>query len=225
MKYLLPVLILLMSIVYIFFIPSDPHAVKLLFKLIPMGLIIVYGYLQMPRERKRYHILMLIGLVFCMMGDGLLGWFVIGLTAFLIGHLFYMTSFFGRWHFSKIRFAMIIPIALYGVFMGQKLVQALIEDGKDSLIGPVLLYLVVISLMLWSAIMTGHKWAIIGSILFTISDSILSWNMFISDIANSGVLIMTTYYTAQFLIAYSIRTIGIDRNRTGAIRPGNSFGR
>ncbi|MNH46089.1 YhhN-like protein [compost metagenome] len=48
----------------------------------------------------------------------------------------------------------------------------------------------------------------IGAILFTISDSVLSWNMFVSDITHSGIYIMTTYYSAQFCIAYSLKTLG-----------------
>lgn len=203
-KYGLPLIILLMSILYIFFIPSDPMAVKLLFKLIPMWLMIGYAFLQLPSSRTRTHYLMLAGLFFCMLGDGLLVWFVAGLTAFLIGHLCYMTGFFSRWRFSVIRFASIVPIAVYSFFMGKELIAALQLSGEDTLIIPVLAYITVISFMLWSAIMTGNPWAIVGSILFVISDSILSWNMFVSDIPNAGVLIMTTYYSAQFLIARSL---------------------
>ncbi|UVI27537.1 lysoplasmalogenase [Paenibacillus spongiae] len=211
-KYGLPALILFMGVLYIFFIPADPHAVKLLFKLIPMWLILLYAYLRMPRDRNRYHATTLIGLFFCMLGDGLLQWFVIGLSAFLIGHIFYLTSFITKWRFSKARFATIIPIAAFAVYMGAELVQALIHDGNEALIAPVLLYIVVISLMGWTAIMTGNKWAIMGSLLFLVSDSILSWNMFISDIAYSGVLIMTTYYAAQFLIAHSSQTMDIEKS-------------
>lgn len=207
-RYRLPALILLMSLLYIFVIPSDPHAVKLLFKLIPMWLMIAYAYLQIPVPRRRDHVLLVLGLFFCMLGDGLLDWFVVGLTAFLIGHLFYMASFFRNWQFSKIRLATAAPIALFGLFMGRELVRALIHDQSDSLIIPVIFYICVISLMTWSAMMTGNKLAMIGSLLFTVSDSILSWNMFVSAVEFSNVLIMITYYAAQFCIASSIRTLG-----------------
>lgn len=178
----------------------------MLFKLIPMWLIITYAYLQIPTtDRKRHQIFILIGLFFCMLGDGLLSMFIIGLSAFLIGHLFYTASFLSRWRFSKARFSIIIPLALYGLYMGRELIQALVRDGKENLIIPVMIYLVVISFMALTAMMTGHLWAIIGSLLFVVSDSILSWNMFISDVTYSGPLIMTTYYAAQFLLAYSLR--------------------
>lgn len=207
-KYGLPAMIAIMGLLYIFFIPSDPEAVKLLFKLIPMWLIIGYAYLQFPAQRRWHHWVVLLGLFFCMLGDGLLRWFVVGLFAFLIGHLFYLTAFFGRWSFSKLRVWTIVPIALYALFMSNRLVVALLDDGKGELAVPVMLYVIVISLMTWSAMMTGSKWAIVGSILFTVSDSILSWNKFVADVAYSGPLIMTTYYAAQFCIASSIRAFG-----------------
>ena len=200
----LPLLILMMSILYIFVIPSEPMPVNLLFKLIPMWLIIGYAYLRFPSVKTKTHWLMLAGLFFCMLGDGLLIWFVVGLSAFLIGHLFYMSAFFTRWQFSPLRLASILPIAIYSFIMGRELVTALQNDGNNGLVIPVIAYIIVISLMLWSAVMTANKSAMAGSLLFVISDSILSWNMFVSDIAYSNVLIMTTYYAAQFLIARSI---------------------
>ncbi|MGE6258456.1 lysoplasmalogenase [Heyndrickxia sporothermodurans] len=206
-NYWLPILILVTGVLYIFFIPADPVPLKILFKLIPMWLMICYSILRLPPQRSRAHWLMICGLFFCMLGDGLLHWFVIGLSAFLIGHLFYMTAFFHRWNFSLIRFLTIIPIAIYAFFMGKKLITALISHHNDTLIIPVLIYIIVISLMAWSAIMTKNKWASIGSLLFVISDSILSWNMFVTTIPYSNILIMTTYYSAQFLIAHSIQTI------------------
>lgn len=211
-KYGLPALIVVMSILYIFIIPGEPQAAKLLFKLIPMWLIIAYGCLQMPSNRKSCHWVIWIGLFFCMLGDGLLGWFVVGLSAFLIGHLFYLTGFIGRWRYSKMRFSTIVPILLYAAFMSWQLIQALIRDGDASLIAPILVYILVISLMTWSAIMTGNKLAAAGSILFAASDSILSWNMFVSEVAFAEPLIMITYYAAQFFIASSLRTIAHDKS-------------
>ena len=213
--YVLPIVILIMSAIYIFAIPSDPEYLKLTFKLIPMLLIIYYAYLQLQHirgSRQLYHTLLIVGLFFCMLGDGLLRWFVIGLTAFLIGHLFYLTSFIQNWHYSKARFYTIIPLAVFAVFMSWNLVASLLDKGDAHLIAPVLLYIIVISLMTWTAIMTGNKWAIVGSILFTISDSILSWNMFISKVDLSHLLIMATYYGAQFCMASSIRTISQKKN-------------
>jgi alkenylglycerophosphocholine hydrolase len=207
-KIVLPLLILFMSGLYIFFIPEDPAPLKVTFKLIPMVLIIIYAYLHFNTNPKPTQWIILTGLFICMLGDGLIaGSFIFGLAAFLAGHLFYLFGFTRTWKFSKTRFAMIIPIFCYSFLISNELVKALIKNGSSNLVIPVIAYVLVISLMAWSAIMTGNKWAIGGSILFVLSDSILSWNMFISDVPQSSLLIMSTYYTAQFLIAHSFGTL------------------
>ncbi|CDQ38095.1 lysoplasmalogenase [Virgibacillus salexigens] len=203
----IPILILVMSIVYIFIIPSEPGNFKLFFKIIPMLLIIIYAMNQMPRQRSSTHWLVIIGLIFCIIGDGTLRWFIIGLTFFLVGHLFYLTAFSLQWKFSWYRFLMIIPLAILGFLMGNELIQAIASSGDEIFVLPVISYIAVITSMAWLAIMTGNKFAIIGSLLFLISDAILSWNMFISPVPYSHVLIMTTYYAAQFLIAHSISSV------------------
>ncbi|WP_308637129.1 lysoplasmalogenase [Paenibacillus silvisoli] len=202
---LLPYAIALMSVLYVFVIPAEPEGVKLVFKLIPMALILTYASLLCPPSRRPMHWLLLLGLFFSMCGDGLMTWFVAGLSAFLVGHLFYIAAFTRQLRFSWPRAATLLPIAIYGGYMGQRLVHALQDSGDGGLIAPVLVYITVISLMAWTAILTGNRYAIIGSLLFLASDSILSWNMFVSDIANSGIWIMTTYYAAQFCIASSLR--------------------
>ncbi|ACX66869.1 YhhN family protein [Paenibacillus sp. Y412MC10] len=203
-RYALPLFILIMSLLYIFFIPSEPLLIKLLFKLIPMWLIILFAYRQFPPRATKVHYLLLSGLFFCMIGDGTLIWFVVGLTFFLIGHLFYTAGFLGKWRYSLPRLLSIVPIAAYSVWMGIQLVTSLNSNGEQALIFPVIAYIAVISTMLWTSVMTGNRLAMLGSLLFVISDSILSWNMFVSDILYSNVWIMTTYYAAQFLIARSI---------------------
>jgi alkenylglycerophosphocholine/alkenylglycerophosphoethanolamine hydrolase len=199
-----------MSLLYIFIIPDDPHNGKLLFKLIPMVLIICYAFFQFPSKKSITHWIILAGLFFCMLGDGLLEWFVIGLSAFLIGHVFYMIGFLRKWAFSKVRFAMIVPLLVYAFILGREVIESLLQDGNNALVLPVLIYIIVISLMACSAIMTGNLWAITGSLLFLVSDSVLAWNMFVANVSFSDPLIMTTYYSAQFLIARSIRTFASD---------------
>jgi alkenylglycerophosphocholine/alkenylglycerophosphoethanolamine hydrolase len=204
MKRWLPIAILLTSALYIFEIRPEHQAFKFFFKLIPMWLILYYAYSHMPPAKKRINWLMLAGLFFGMLGDGLIMyWFVLGLAAFLIGHLFYTAGFLVQWRFSWLRFSSIVPIAIYSFIMGRELVISLMEQNNAGLVVPVLFYIIVISLMGWSAIMTGNTGAIIGSFLFLISDSILSWNLFVSPISYADILIMTTYYSAQFIIARS----------------------
>ncbi|MEE6452338.1 lysoplasmalogenase [Gottfriedia acidiceleris] len=204
MKRYLPILILFFGILYIFFIPSEPVSIKILFKVIPMVLIISYAFSQIPYQSTKYRTLILLGLIFCMIGDGTLIWFVVGLSAFLIGHLFYAAGFISGWKFSIYRLLAIIPITIYAFFLCSNLVRSLNEGGQENLVIPVIAYSVAISLMVFTAIMTGNKWAILGSLLFIISDSILSWDLFVESVKYGHELIMITYYLAQFLIAKSI---------------------
>lgn len=206
-SYGLPILILITGLLYIFFIPGEPFWFKLLWKLIPMWLILLYAYFRMPEQKSKEHWIIWGGLFFCMLGDGLLVWFVVGLFAFLIGHLFYIAGFSRFWNYSKLRFLAIIPLLFYAIWIGWRMTTALLNNEQQFLVAPVLLYILVISTMTWTAIMSGQRWFIIGSLLFMISDSILAWNRFIEDVPFSGPLIMLTYYSAQFLFAHNMRNL------------------
>lgn len=173
-----------------------------------MVLIIYYAYKQIPAEKTLTHHLLLIGLFFSMIGDGTIHWFIIGLSAFLIGHLFYISGFTRHIAFTWSRFSILIPLLLFSIFIGNRLVTNLILADDKMLIIPVIAYIIVIAIMSLFATMTGNYWAAIGSIFFVISDSILAWNKFIAPIGYSGLWIMTTYYSAQFFIAHSFKTIG-----------------
>lgn len=206
---LIPILIGLMAFLYIFIIPQEPLAMKVVFKLIPMALIIIYAFRKLPASPSPALRLVIIGLFFCMLGDGFIAVsFVAGLGAFLVGHLFYLTGFLKMADITKLRLAAIIPIGLYSWLIGRQLIASIAAEGIGMLMMPVIAYMLVISIMALSAILTGSKWAIAGSLLFVISDSILSWNMFVSGVFYSDVFIMTTYYSAQFLIACSLSSFG-----------------
>ncbi len=194
-----------MGIIYIFIIPADPIGIKILFKLIPMLLIIIFAFLQPAGMPKSYKTLIITGLFICMLADGLIYWFIIGLITFLIGHIWYIFAF------RKIK-AVPIPkwaatlLLTYGLIMVIWLAGTLWREGDFVLAIAVVLYIAVILTMGWNAIQTANKYAIIGAISFIFSDSILAINKFIVEVPFSHALIMISYYGAQFLFAYSIYT-------------------
>ncbi|MGP4071525.1 lysoplasmalogenase [Piscibacillus sp. B03] len=202
MKKALPSLILLTAIFYMFILPDWPLVIKLFFKGLPIALIIIYAFINLPKQRFFIHYAIIIGLVFSLVGDLTLHWFVIGLSAFLVGHIFYTIGFISKFRPSLVRGITFIPVIIYSYILGNGILSSI----KDStLILPVTLYIIVISIMAWTAIMTRNIYTAIGAILFVISDSILAWNMFVTNVPLSGILIMMTYYGAQFLLAYSLR--------------------
>lgn len=201
----LPLTILLTGLLFIFVIPQNNDWVRLLFKIIPMFLIILYAYKQEYVLSINYQRIIIIGLFICMLGDSFIIFsFIFGLAAFLIGHLFYIGAFIKQWKFSLVRFSSLALLLVFGTFFGNEIVSALVNDGATGLVIPVIIYILVISTMGWTAIMTGNKFAILGSLFFIISDSILSWDRFVSPIPFASELIMLTYYCAQFLIAHSV---------------------
>lgn len=211
--YRLPIIILTMSLVYIFIVPNEPFMFKLFFKLLPMGMIIYYAFKLSPKNKNAVHWLILAGLCFSIIGDGTLHWFIIGLTAFFIAHIFYCIGFLSKAEFTKLRVIAMLPIIIYSIIFATRLVPALEKSGDSELILPVVAYIIIISLMLWSAILTGNKFAAFGSLLFVISDSILAWNMFVEPIGIAQTLIMIFYYGGQYLIATSIYSIAKTNRR------------
>jgi len=74
-----------------------------------------------------------------------------------------------------------------------------------------LIYMLVILIMAWRALeqqfqMPGQKslLALMGALLFVVSDSALALNRFRRPFAAAQLVILSTYYTAQWLIALSI---------------------
>ncbi len=204
-KKFFPIAILASSILYIFVIPANPEPLKIFFKLIPMWIIICMAIFQYKQVPQKTHFFILIGLIFGMLGDGLLHWFTIGLSAFLIGHFFYIIGFLQQWTFSKWRLLTIFPIFACLLIIGSQIVNGLNTNDNKDLIIPIMIYILVIGTMGWLAVMTGKKLITIGALLFLVSDSLLAWNKFVSSLEQMSFLIMVTYYAAQYYIARSIQ--------------------
>lgn len=201
--------ILVAGIAHLFTLSIELAALHWILKLGTMALI--WGYastaVTVHAAYKRY---ILAGLLFCMAGDAFLlvsgsTWFMLGLSAFLIGHLIYIAAFANRRKPSLSAYLAVVPIAAYAAFMAYRLHAAMFADQENnSMWIPVLAYLIVISAMLWMALLSGNRNAMLGAVCFVLSDSILAWNKFIGAFSAAGVLIMLTYFAAQLLIASSV---------------------
>ena len=161
---------------------------------------------------NRLHSFMFAGLFFSWAGDVILEFsqnngnmFILGLACFLLAHVMYFTVFFitpGKNSILSNRIYLIIPVILYGV----GLVFYLYDDLADMRL-PVILYAIVILTMLTGAInridkvkRTSYYLVLTGAILFVISDSLIAINKFSCHFESSGILIMSTYIIAQYLI-------------------------
>jgi uncharacterized membrane protein YhhN len=168
---------------------------------------------------------MLAGLLFSWAGDMILEFsqnnanmFIPGLVSFLLAHLMYLTVFLvtpGKSCILSTRFYLLIPVIIYGVV----LVYFLYDDLADMRL-PVILYAVVILTMLSGAINRKEKvkkrsylMVLAGAMLFVISDSAIAINKFSYQFESSGIVIMSTYIMAQYLIVTGyINQFGKNRN-------------
>jgi uncharacterized membrane protein YhhN len=130
--------------------------------------------------------------------------FIPGLVSFLAAHVFYIAAFM-RESGRALSFYTLIPFVIYGCLMLRALWPHL---GKMRL--PVLAYMLAILLMGWAAAgrrmlteQPGSLLAFLGAILFIASDSALALDKFKGHFRSAQLLILSTYFTAQWLIALS----------------------
>lgn len=156
-----------------------------------------------------YQALVCAGLVFSLAGDVFLmlprDRFVAGLASFLIAHLFYIAAFAPR----PATFAaplVLLALLAYGIVLLRALWPRL-----GALRVPVAVYAAALLVMAWQA---AARWAVldttaallaaVGACLFVISDSVLAWERFARRHDYGQVVVLSTYFAAQWLIALSV---------------------
>lgn len=134
--------------------------------------------------------------------------FRIGLISFLLGHVFYIVAFIiaaeGFQNYKFWSFLLTLPYMIIGALVYPRLTK---HTGKMT--KAVTVYLVVIVLMgvstsfLWGTGTSGGTIiAMIGALIFMISDTINAFNKFANPIPNERLYTMGTYMIGQFLIVF-----------------------
>jgi uncharacterized membrane protein YhhN len=176
------------------------------------ALLLWYWLTAGPGQRSVW---VLVALVFSCAGDTLLlfqqdaRFFIFGLVAFLIGHLFYVFAYRQHQHgvetdalgnVRKLRMA--FPVLLAGI--GLVVVLYPVLGGMRV---PVIVYAAVIQVMVITAIFRWGRtnnpsflMVLVGALLFMISDSMIAINKFYAPFNQAGFWIMLTYLSGQFLI-------------------------
>ena len=187
----------------------DAQTLAYFTKPVTLALIIGVALVSHDSPSPFYKWTIIAGLIFSLAGDVLLmvpqDLFLWGLIAFAVAQLFYTTAFIhGGGFYGNFRSA--VPFLLFGIFMG-----ALLWSNLDDMLIPAMVYLVIILVMAWQGY--GHwrqypgtrgRLLFIGVLLFVASDSFLAVNRFLYDLENlAPILILGTYYPAQWLIAQS----------------------
>lgn len=178
-----------------------------IFKPLTTILILLLGILFSHISFQDNNLLIFIGIIFCLFGDVFLmlhNKFIQGLISFLIAHILFLIFFYLK--SESYNYYLLIPIFLIGILLFAILFKKL---GKMKL--PVLFYLSFILMMAWSGIsfyFTSHTIAsgiiAVAVILFVFSDANIAFNKFNKPYRIAEFLILSTYYSSIFLIAYSL---------------------
>ncbi|WP_412468527.1 lysoplasmalogenase [Pedobacter sp. KLB.chiD] len=166
--------------------------------------------------RGRFHKRIFTGLIFAWIGDILLmfqngntSFFISGLMAFVVCHIFYIRAFTldhkSNPHHKTPYFLWVVgafAIFCSGLFF-------YLQPKLGPMQFPVLMYAIIVTVM---AIMAFNRYGKVnifsfklifyGALFFLLSDSILAINKFAQPIPQSGALIMATYMIAQYLMVY-----------------------
>ena len=184
---------------------------RLVYGFKPLTLLLILGIAAFGRTTAppAYKYFVLGGLALSLAGDAFMMLrrkrFELGLGAFLLAHLCYITAF--RTGMLP-RFALqpLLPLAIFAALILRTLLPYL---GKMKY--PVLLYVAVITAM--AALAAGRfiQWggakplfAFAGAVLFMASDSVLAYDRFAKPIPRAQIVILGTYFAAQTLIALSV---------------------
>ncbi len=156
----------------------------------------------------RYRALITAGLAASLAGDVFLmlpgDRFVAGLASFLVAHLLYIAAFAGE------KGGLRAPASGVTVGLVAAAMLALLWRDLGAIRLPVAAYITVIAVMGWQALARwgrspGAALAAIGAVSFLISDSALAIGRFRGEFAGGTLVVLGTYWCAQWLIARSVQ--------------------
>ena len=152
-----------------------------------------------------------LALLFSAIGDlyGSCGNLPAQIGSFMVAHILYIYFFVRRYHrkvepdgkltarakgfLMMMSFCILSLLAL--VFV--KVVPAAPEGILKVGVG---VYAVIICTMMLTAMLQRSMIYALGALLFAISDLALAWNMFVEPVPNADIVILSTYFGAQWLL-------------------------
>ena len=181
--------------------------------LLPILLVAVY-FSESFRTKK----ILITALTFSWIGDIILLfankgeiYFILGLVAFLLSHIFYSVLFNKQASSKTISNKLSFGAGIGLIIVYFSIMMGTLGPKLGSLTLPVVVYAIVISTMLFFALKGSFQWntipyhaVLVGAVFFISSDSILAFNKFYQPIPQASFLIMTTYLLAQYSIVWGI---------------------
>jgi uncharacterized membrane protein YhhN len=178
-----------------------------------LSLLFIIAVLVQPHLVPRYFHLLLVGLIFCLIGDVCLAlpqqkMFLLGLVSFLIGHIFYVFGFFSVASTSAWTW-----VGSLVVLFVSGTVYLWLRPHLGEMKIPVVIYIIVISIMISGACSllgnpdlsrSGRIMAFAGAVSFYFSDVFVARDRFLKKEFLNRLIGLPMYYTGQFLLAFSV---------------------
>ena len=189
--------------------PARPRLVYL-FKPLTTILILIIALLPGTFLSDRYAGAIALGLLFGLGGDVFLmlpgNYFLYGLVSFLIGHFCYWVAFFPA-TFGVDFLGLLFPLLIVGGLVLRYLWPALAKGDRVPVILYVLIILGMTALAIYRTLQTSSPAtfsAALGALLFLTSDISLAVNRFRKPFALVHLVVLSTYFAGQGLIAWSV---------------------
>lgn len=168
---------------------------------LPVGLLFVTSLWLTPWEIS-------LALLFSAMGDyaGTTGHFIAQMATFAVAHIFYITFFVRRYicKGTKMTSKMKGYLMMLGICVAALIALIFVKVVPAAPAGVlrigVSIYALMISAMLYTALMQRSLFYALGALLFVISDFILAWNKFLEPVPYRDILVLGTYFAAQWLL-------------------------
>lgn len=204
MTTVLSIIALISAIITIYAKTREKTLLQYIFKPLTMLAIILLAMVNVSSPTTFYQKLIITGLILSTVGDVFLidsKRFIQGLISFLLAHFCFIIAFFTTPNLPGLIFYLIY----IGIFL------SILWKHLGNLKIPVIVYSLALALMSWFALsryfeLNDQKslFAFLGSISFVASDSLLAFNKFKSPFPFAQILILSTYFIAQWLIALSV---------------------
>jgi uncharacterized membrane protein YhhN len=199
MNHKITALFVLSSAFYCISTFSNDYPFHWVTKIIPILVLLATLVISFKGNKNKEIKLFIAGLVFCMGGDVFLAvdrenLFIFGLGSFLVGHIFYIAALLPLEAKNRLG---LTSLTVYGV-----IIMSILLGKLGGLLIPVLAYMLVLLAMAATTMLSrsSNAWLIIGGVSFTASDSLIGLDKFLSPIPYAGLLIMVTYYLAQYAL-------------------------
>jgi uncharacterized membrane protein YhhN len=126
--------------------------------------------------------------------------FLVGLGAFLLGHLAYYGAFIAHGVHVGTFLLGVVLVAGASAFAVPRVLRGARAAGGSALANAVGGYAVVLAVMVALAVGTSVLFTAVGGLVFLVSDTTLAWNRFVRPLRNGPLAVIVTYHLAQLWI-------------------------